>query len=177
MADRGPWRGSRSRHGGRQSAACHVRRTGCATGRGAPLYFRADQRASAAGARASAVSQQIVPGAQRLVLNRAREQASRWGPLPHGRGSVRKLNRAPAAHSETTGWPAAHSNTTGGRAPWEQPVENSRRGGRAPENIDSKITGRVAREQAAATPSRSWFSKEAERADRFGAVRTAEPRA
>ena len=83
------------------------------------------------------------------------------------------LSRAPAAHRKTTGRPAAHSKTTGGRAPWEHPVQNSRRGGRArtpveddlelstgetstwkelgrraPENIDLQNTGRVAREQA-----------------------------
>jgi hypothetical protein len=56
----------------------------------------------------------------------------------------RFLNRAPVAHPETTGRPAAHSKTTGGRAPWEHPVANSRRGGRALENIDSKNTGGVA---------------------------------
>jgi hypothetical protein len=41
--------------------------------------------------------------------------------------------------------PAARPKTTGGRAPWEHPVENSRRGGRALTNTDSKKTGRVAR--------------------------------
>src|SRR5665213_3041219 len=86
---------------------------------------------------------------------------------PFGRGSV--LSRAPAADPEMTERPAVHSKTTGGRAPqqpgrrqpgvvpwdnidsripgggaWEHPVENSGRGGRALENIDSKNTGRVA---------------------------------
>jgi O-methyltransferase involved in polyketide biosynthesis len=46
-----------------------------------------------------------------------------WPRLPHGRGSVANLSRAPAARSETTG---SH----------------------ALENTDSKKTGRVAREQA-----------------------------
>jgi hypothetical protein len=43
--------------------------------------------------------------------------------LPHGHGSATQLNRAPAAHPETAG-------------------------SRALENIDSKNTGRVARQQA-----------------------------
>ncbi len=59
-----------------------------------------------------------------------------------------QLAKRRRAHSETTRRQAAHSKTTGGRAPWEHPVENSRRGGRALENIDGKNTGRVAREQA-----------------------------
>jgi len=52
-----------------------------------------------------------------------------------------EARRAPAVHSETTGRPAAHSKTTGGRAPWEHPVENSLRGGRArtPIEDDSKL--------------------------------------
>ena len=63
-------------------------------------------------------------------------------------------SRAPAAHPETTRRPAAHSKTTGGRAPWEHPVENSRKGGRALENIDSNNTGRVARERAVSSDLR-----------------------
>src|ERR1700683_2816114 len=101
--------------------------------------------------------------------------AARLGDrLPHGRGSVSTckhgvaiMSRAPAVHPETTGRPAEHSKTTGGRAPWEHPVENSRRGGRArtpveddpklslaarskttgsraPENADSQTPGGVA---------------------------------
>jgi hypothetical protein len=75
------------------------------------------------------------------------------------------LNRAPATHSETTGSRARTpveddpKLSTGSTSTWKFP------GCRALENNDSKKTGRVAREQAAGlgtTPSRSWFSKEAE---------------
>ena len=63
--------------------------------------------------------------------------------------TVAVLNRAPATHSETTGSRARTlveddpKLSTGSTSTWKFP------GCRALENIDSKKTGRVAREQAA----------------------------